>query len=82
MKAYLKNIPMELWRLQVLDGRTAPRTAAMDTFRWGSWGDVVRRMGTQQQQRLQVRCYLYFKTGMPSYFTAIFTKRDNFMTSL
>ena len=37
-----------------LDGRTAPRTAAMDTFRWGSGGgggggDVVRRMGTQQQ---------------------------------
>ena len=34
-----------------MDGRTAPRTAAMDTFRLGSGGDVVRRMGTQQQQQ-------------------------------
>ena len=34
-----------------LDGRTAPRTAAMDTFRRGlGGGNVVRRMGTQQQQ--------------------------------
>ena len=41
-----------------LDGRTAPRTAAMDTFRCGSGGggggggggeNVVRRMGTQQR---------------------------------
>ena len=38
-----------------LGGRTAPRTAAMDTFRWGlgGGGDVVRRMGTQLQQQQQ-----------------------------
>ena len=29
--------------LCVLDGRTAPRTAAMDTFRWGSVGGGGRR---------------------------------------
>ena len=33
----------------LLDGRTAPRTAAMDTFAEVR-GNVVMRMGTQQQQ--------------------------------
>ena len=28
---------------QLLDGRTAPRTAAMDTFRWGGGGGGGRR---------------------------------------
>ena len=40
-----------------LDGRTAPRTMAMDTFRevWGG-ENVVKGTGTQQQQQ-QLVCY-------------------------
>ena len=35
-----------------MDGRTATCTAAMDTFRWGSEGGIVLRMGAQQQDAI------------------------------
>ena len=37
-----------------MDGRTEPRTAVMDTFHWGSGGNDVMRMGTQQQEEDQI----------------------------
>ena len=60
-----------------MDGRTAPRTAAMDTF-WrgsgcgGGGGDVVMRMGTQQQQDLSVR----YRNSRPEHATELRVWQD------
>lgn len=43
-----------------MDGCKAPRTVAVDTFHWGSGGNVVMRIGTQKQHMVKDVIRPYF----------------------
>ena len=60
----------------MMDGRTAPRSAAMDTFRWGSGGTSLGEWEHTHTQKKDEK-FVFSCNGFAKFTGVIFASRDN-----